>query len=59
MKNPLTPNALFDTPTRAEDLQEWLLKLSGNERTIALIAAGMTWNLAAHLVDKELAKETA
>lgn len=59
MQNPLTPNNLFDTPTRAEDLQDWLLQLSGSERTVALTAAAMSWNLAAHLVDQELAKETA
>ena len=59
MKNPLKPMAMFDTPTTTEDLQDWLLQLSGSERTVALTAAAMTWNLAAHLVDKELAKETA
>jgi len=56
MQNPLTPNGLFDTPTTAADLQDWLMRLSGSERTVALTAAGMTWNLASHLVDNEIQK---
>jgi hypothetical protein len=59
MQNPLTPVALFDTPTSVEDLQEWLMRLNGSERTLAMTAAAMSWNLAAHIVDQEIAKETA
>jgi len=45
---------MFDTPTTPEGLQDWLMSLSGSERTVALTAAGMTWNLASHLVDTEI-----
>ena len=54
MNNPLKPQPMFDTPTTTEGLQDWLMRLSGSERTVALTAAGMTWNLASHLVDKEI-----
>ena len=51
MTNPLTKNNLFDTPTTAEGLQAWIMQLSGSERTVAMVAAAMSWNLASHLVD--------
>jgi hypothetical protein len=57
MQNPLKTNSLFDTPTTPEGLQDWLMRLSGSERTVAMTAAGMAWNLAAYLVDQELATE--
>ena len=59
MKNPLTPSGMFDTPTTVEGLQDWLMRLSGSERTIAMTAAAMSWNLAAYIVEQELAKENA
>ena len=59
MQNPLSPMALFDTPSSVEDLQEWIMRLSGSERSLAMTVAGMSWNLAAHIVDQELAKEAA
>lgn len=59
MKNPLTPSGMFDTPTDVEGLQDWIMRLSGSERTLAMTAAAMSWNLASHLVDKEIAKENA
>jgi len=59
MKNPLTPSGMFDTPTTVEGLQDWLMRLNGSERTIAMTAAAMSWNLAAYIVEQELAKENA
>jgi hypothetical protein len=43
MQNPLTPVALFDTPATVEDLQEWIMRLNGSERSLAMTVAGMCW----------------
>ena len=54
MENPLEACGLFDTPTTMEGLQDWIMRLSGSERAVAQVAAGMAWNLAAYLVDKSI-----
>ncbi len=57
MQNPLTPSNMFDTPTDIEGLQDWIMRLNGSERAVAMVAAGMSWNLAAHLVDQAIAED--
>lgn len=57
MQNPLTPSNMFDTPTDLEGLQAWIQLLNGSERAVAMTAAGMAWNLAAHLVDRAIAED--
>ncbi len=56
MQNPLTPSNMFDTPTDIEGLQDWIMRLNGSERVVAMTAAGMSWNLAAHLVERAIAE---
>jgi len=59
MNNPITPSNIFATPESIEALQTWIGKLNGPERAMAMTAAGMAWNLAHELVQKELDKELA
>jgi hypothetical protein len=47
---------MFDTPTDLEGLQDWIMRLNGSERAVAMVAAGMSWNLAAHLVERAIAE---
>lgn len=64
MKQVLTPNGLIATPESLKDLHDYIMGLSDPaERQLALMIAGMTWNLASKLVDEatqeatEIAKE--
>jgi hypothetical protein len=51
MKNPIESSELFTTPQSVDELQKWILLHTGSERALAMVAAGMAWNLAAKLVD--------
>ena len=53
MNNPIPSNAMFDTPTTAEDLLDWCMLHTGSERVIAITAAQMALNLARHLVNEQ------
>ena len=56
--NNLQPNPLFHTPESTEELTQWCERLSGAERTVAMVAMGMTWNLCAKLtLDSAIEKE--
>jgi hypothetical protein len=59
MNNPITPNNLFATPDDVKALQDWIQLLNGPERVAAMTAAGMAWNLANKLIEKELDKQPA
>lgn len=39
-------NNLFATPNDMQSLQTWIMAHNGGERTAAVVAAGMAWNLA-------------
>jgi len=43
---------LFHTPSSMEDFMQWIEKLNGNERAVAMTAAMMSWNLASSIVDE-------
>jgi len=43
---------LFHTPSGMEALMQWIEKLNGNERAVAMTAAMMSWNLASSIVDE-------
>ena len=57
MKNPIQPSGFFKTPDDVEDLQSWINSCSKYEQQIAIIAAGMAWNLASKLVNESLELE--
>ena len=57
MKNPIQPSGFFKTPDDVEDLQSWINGCSKYEQQIAIIAAGMAWNLASKLVQDEIDKQ--
>ena len=42
---------LFHTPASTEELIEWVERLNGVERAVAMTAAMMAWNLASELVE--------
>lgn len=42
---------LFLTPASIEELLDWIEKLNGEERAVAMTAAMMAWNLASELVE--------
>jgi hypothetical protein len=43
---------LIHTPESMEALLQWIEKLNGSERAVAMVAAGMAWNLASSIVDE-------
>ena len=43
---------LIHTPESMEALMQWIEKLNGSERAVAMVAAGMAWNLASETVDE-------
>lgn len=49
----ITPSEFFKTPETREELQAWIMAHSDGERTVAMIAAGMAWNLACKVVNDE------
>lgn len=52
--NPLSRQDLFHTPATPEELWSWIEQLSGGERVAAITAAGLAWNLAHQIVQKEI-----
>jgi len=46
----LEKNEMIHTPESMESLMRWIESLSGGERVVAMVAAGMAWNLAAATV---------
>ena len=49
----IQPNNLFHTPQDSQELFDWINQLSGSERVIAFTASGMTWNLAAKIIQHQ------
>ena len=58
-KNPIPHSAMFDTPSSLEDLMEWIERLSGSEKAVAMVSAGMAMNLAYSIVENTLAENTS
>ena len=58
-KNPIPHSAMFDTPSSLEDLMEWIERLSGSEKAVAMVSAGMAMNLAYYIVENTLAENTS
>jgi len=58
MKNPIQKNNFFATPESMQALEDQIMKFSGQERMIAMVAAMMALNLAHELV-KQAQTETA
>ena len=58
-KNPIPHSAMFDTPTSLEDLMQWIERLSGSEKAVAMVSAGMAMNLAYYIVENTLAENTS
>ena len=58
MENPIEACGLFDTPSDMDGLQDWIMRLSGSERAVAQVAAGMAWNLASRIVDQAIEQES-
>ena len=61
--NPIPFTGLFHTPANGTELMEWVGRLSGSERTVAMTAACMALNLAhtqvAHLFPSETGNKVA
>jgi hypothetical protein len=55
--NPIPHIAMFDTPSSLEDLMDWIERLSGSEKAVAMVSAGMAMNLANHIVEDFLAEK--
>ena len=47
-------NALIFTPASFQELEGWILDLPPKDRQLAVMVAGMTWNLAAKLQKEAL-----
>jgi hypothetical protein len=45
----LQPIGLYHTYETVDQLQEYIEQLSGDERALAFIIMGLTWNTCAHL----------
>jgi cell division protein FtsL len=58
MKNPIQKNNFFATPESMQALEDQIMKFTGQERMIAMVAAMMALNLAHELVAAEM-KEVA
>lgn len=43
---------LFHTPASLDELMNWIERLSGSEKIVALTAYGMTWNFLAKQVNQ-------
>ena len=56
INNPLKPFNFFNTPKDIEDLFAHCNLFHGSERTVAFTVAYMAINLAAKMVDQEIAK---
>jgi len=56
MKNPIPTTGFIATPDSLEDLMEYCERFSGQEKTIAMIVATMTLNLA-HKLHNEATKD--
>ena len=54
MDTKIEPSNMFATPENMADLQAYINKFSGAEYIVAMTVAGMTWNLAAKLVEETL-----
>lgn len=50
--NPIPFTGLFATPANQTELADWIGRLSGSERTVAMTAACMALNLAYTLVEE-------
>ena len=50
MQNPIPKMACFATPESMQALEDQIMKFSGQERMIAMVAAMMALNLAHELV---------
>ncbi len=48
---------MFHTPKSMESLMQWIEKLNGGERAVAMVAAGMAWNLASDTVEDYLRRQ--
>ena len=46
------PIGFFATPDSVQELQEYIKKFSGSERTVATTVMGMTWNCLAKIVNE-------
>ena len=56
-ENPIPHSAMFDTPSSLEDLVEWIERMSGSEKAVAMVSAGMAMNLAYYMVEDVLAEK--
>jgi hypothetical protein len=56
MKNPLQASE-YPTPKNVNELNDYISEFSGADKAIALTVMGMTWNLAAKIVEERLNKE--
>ena len=50
---------MFYTPTSMKDLEDRLESFSGQEKTVAWLAAMMAWNLACKIVENSKQEEAA
>lgn len=58
MKPCIEPTGIFNTPESMDDLMEWIERLNGGERAMAMTAAMMAWNLACKLVADQYEEST-
>ena len=47
---------MIHTPESMESLMQWIESLNGGERAVAMVAAGMAWNLAAATVEAHVSR---
>jgi len=50
MTQKIKGSPLFATPKSQKDLEKWIMSHNGSERAVAVVAAGMAWNLAVSLM---------
>ena len=57
MDDRIEPSNIFATPADMVELQAYINQFSGAEYIVAMTVAGMTWNLAAKMVEETLKTE--
>ena len=54
VNNPIPKNAFFATPESMQALEDQIMKVTGQERMIAMVSAMMALNLAHDIIEREI-----
>ena len=58
IKNPIERNDMFATPMNMEALMAYCERFTGQEKVIALVTAGMAFNLAHRMFEEAIKGES-